>query len=284
MKKILVLGGTGMLGHVLYRYLDSTSKFELYNICFKKKLNSSSIIIDVTNDIKLNNIILKIKPDLIINCIGILIKKSNQDIKNSIYINSYLPHHLKELCDRINSKLIHISTDCVFDGIKGGYDENSLKNASDDYGKTKALGEVFSNTHLCIRTSIIGPELKENGEGLLHWLFSQNGKIYGYKNVYWSGVTTLELSKVILYSIEKNINGLWHVSNGTKISKFNLIKLLIEIFSIKKLILLENNSVFSDKSLKSVRKINYMVPSYKNMLLELKDFYSKNKSIYNYQI
>lgn len=284
MNKILILGGTGMLGHVLYKYLDSNAKFELYNICFKNKLNPSSIIIDVTKEKRLNSIILKIKPDIIINCVGILIKGSNQNIKNSIYVNSYFPHLLKGLCDKINSKLIHISTDCVFNGKKGGYDENSLKNASDDYGKTKSLGEVYSNTHLCIRTSIIGPELKENGEGLMHWLFNQKGKIYGYNNVFWSGVTTLELSKVILYSIEKNINGLWHVTNGIKISKFNLIELLIEIFSLKKIVLLENNDVFSDKSLKTMRKLDYKVSNYNNMLLELKDYYSKNKSIYNYQV
>ena len=113
---------------------------------------------------------------------------------------------LNKLCDSINSKLIHISTDCVFSGKTGGYDENSIKDAIDDYGKTKSLGEFDSEcNHLCIRTSIFGPEIKQNGEGLVHWLFNQKGKIFGYKNVFWSGVTTLELSKAIRFSIEKNI-------------------------------------------------------------------------------
>ena len=284
MKKVLVLGSTGMLGHIVHYFLDSTNKYDLYNLSFRNKLNSKTIIEDVSDQEKLSNLINEISPDVIINCIGILIKGSNENIKNAIYVNGYFPHWLKGVCKEINCKLIHISTDCVFSGKNGGNDENSIKDAIDDYGKTKSLGEFDSFNHLCIRTSIIGPELKQNGEGLMHWLFNQQGTINGFKNVFWSGVTTLELAKAIHFSIENNISGLWNVTNGEAISKFDLLKTIIKTFSINKLKLEPNTDKISDKSLKSIRGIDYKVPSYQIMLEGLADYYRENQKLYNYKL
>ena len=168
MKKVLVLGSTGMLGHLVYNFLESTNSYDLYNLSFRNKLNSETIIIDITNQKRISSKIEEITPDVIINCVGILIKGSKENIKNTIYIN-IIYHLLKEICERTNCKLIHISTDYVFIGMSGNYFENSVKDAVDIYGKTKSLGE-FDDENLCIRTSIIGPEIKKNGEGLFHWL------------------------------------------------------------------------------------------------------------------
>lgn len=282
MKKIIVLGSTGMLGHVLYNYLDSYSKYILFNVSFRKKLNSKTKIIDVTNFDNLKEYILEIKPDFIVNCIGVLINGSKQNIKNAIYLNAYLPHLLNQLCNSMNSKLIHISTDCVFSGKTGGYDEYSIKDAIDDYGKTKSLGEFDSESGLCIRTSIIGPEIKSNGEGLLHWLFQQNGKVFGYNNVYWSGVTTLELSKAIRFSIENNINGIWNLTNCEPISKYDLLNKIINIFSLNNIELDKNFEKKSNKTLKSTRDINYKVSSYDSMIKEMFDNFKNNKILYSY--
>lgn len=284
MKKVLILGSTGMLGHVLYNYLDDFSKYNLFNISFRKKLNSKTIIINVSDFEKLKNCIEKTKPDFIVNCIGALINSSNLNIKNAIFLNAYLPHLLNQLCNSINSKLIHISTDCVFSGKTGGYDENSIKDAIDDYGKTKSLGEFNSESNLCIRTSIIGPEIKQNGEGLLHWLFQQKGKVSGYKNVFWSGVTTLELSKAIDFSIENNVNGLWNLTNGEPISKYHLLKKTIKIFSLNNIELDEDFEKKSNKTLKSIRDINYKVPTYDSMIKEMFDNFKQNRILYNYDI
>ena len=273
-----------MLGHMVYHFLDSTNKYDLFNLSFRNKLNSKTIIVDISDQQKLSNLINEISPDVIINCIGILIKGSNQNIKNAIYINGYFPHWLKDVCKEIDCKLIHISTDCVFSGKNGENDENSIKDAIDDYGKTKSLGEFNSINHLCIRTSIIGPELKQNGEGLMDWLFNQQGTINGFKNVFWSGVTTLELAKAIHFSIENNISGLWNVTNGEAISKFDLLKTIIKTFSINKLKLEPNTDKISDKSLKSIRDINYKVPSYDRMLEELAEYYRQNKNKYSYKL
>ena len=284
MKKVLVLGSTGMLGHMVYHFLDSTNKYDLYNLSFRNKLNSKTIIEDISDQQKLSNLINDLSPDVIINCIGVLIKGSNENIKNALYINAYFPHWLKDICEEIDCKLIHISTDCVFSGKNGGNDEHSIKDAVDDYGKTKSLGEFDSKNHLCLRTSIIGPELKQNGEGLMHWLFNQQGTINGFKNVFWSGVTTLELAKAIHFSIENDISGLWNVTNGEPISKFDLLKTIIKTFSINKLKLESNTNKISDKSLKSIRGIDYKVPSYQIMLEDLADYYRENQKLYNYKL
>ena len=284
MKKVLVLGSTGMLGHIVYHFLDSTNKYDLFNLSFRNKLNSKTIIVDISYQQKLSNLINEISPDVIINCIGILIKESNENLKKAIYINAYFPHWLKDICEEIDCKLIHISTDCVFSGKNGGNDEHSIKDAVDDYGKTKSLGEFDSKNHLCLRTSIIGPELKQNGEGLMHWLFNQQGTINGFKNVFWSGVTTLELAKAIHFSIENNISGLWNVTNGEAISKYELLKKIIKTFSINKLKLEPNTDKISDKSLKSIRGIDYKVPSYQIMLEDLADYYRENQKLYNYKL
>ena len=283
MKKVLVLGSTGMLGHLVYNFLESTNSYDLYNLSFRNKLNSETIIIDITNQKRISSKIEEITPDVIINCVGILIKGSKENIKNTIYINAYFPHLLKEICERTNCKLIHISTDCVFSGMSGNYFENSVKDAVDIYGKTKSLGEFDDEKNLCIRTSIIGPEIKKNGEGLFHWLFNQRGEIFGFKNVYWSGVTTLELSKIIHFSIEKNIVGLWNCTNQNPISKYELLEIIIDSYNLLQIDLKENLEVKSNKSLYSNRDISYKIPDYSTMVEELKFYMERNKTTYNYK-
>ena len=273
-----------MLGHMVCRTLSEIGVYELFDLSFSHKLNPGTIICDVQDTVELDKIIHKIKPDYIINCVGVLIQKSNQNKERAIFINAYFPHYLQRLSEQLNFKLIHISTDCVFDGEKGGYSENSLVTAQDIYGKTKALGEFNNHKNLCVRTSIIGPELKDNGKGLIHWLFKQKGTIFGYEKVFWGGVTTLELSKAIQFSIENKITGLWNLTNGEAISKFNLLDKIINAFSINQISLETNSKKVSDKSLTSIRDIDYIVPTYDQMLNELKVNFDQNKSIYNYPI
>ena len=283
MIKSLILGSTGMLGHVLYNHLELVSKHKLFNVSYRNKLNSKTKIIDICNFNRIEKYIEEIKPDFIINCIGVLIKGSNQNVKNAIQINAFFPHLLIELCDKFNCKLIHISTDCVFSGQSGDYNENSIKDATDIYGKTKSLGEFDLEKHLCIRTSIIGPELKENGEGLFHWLLNQRGEIFGFKNVFWSGVTTLELSRAIKFSIENDVDGLWNLTNKVVISKYDLLEKIINYFNLSVVDLKPNIDKKSNKTLTTIRKINYRVSDYDQMINELKYYIELNRSSYNYK-
>ncbi len=268
-----------MLGHVLYTYLDGLEKYELFNIVFRDKLNEKSIILDVNERMEVERQVREIDADILINCIGVLIKGSNLDYANAIYINSFFPHFLSKLMREGGGRLIHVSTDCVFSGKCGSYVENDIKDAEDVYGKSKGLGEVINERDLTIRTSIIGPELKENGEGLMHWLFKQNGSISGYDKAIWSGVTTLQLAKAIDIVIVNKITGLYHITNGIKISKYDLLLLIKKVWNLECISINKVDGKKIDKSLVDSRKeIN--IPEYKEMFEKMKLFMINNRDFY----
>lgn len=280
-EKILVLGSTGMLGHVFYNTLKQNTDYDVIDLVYRNKLNENSIICDVTDKKKLAEVVKDVNPDIIVNCIGVLIKGSTHNPANAIYINSYLPHYLASLAHEINARLIHVSTDCVFSGSKGSYVESDFRDADDIYGRSKALGELFGDDTLTIRTSIIGPEIKEAGEGLLHWFLKQEGTINGYSQAFWGGVTTLELSKAILAIIDQDIRGVINLTNGQAINKYDMLQLFKKEFNRGDLIIepLENKKV--DKSLKSVRNdFEYTVPSYATMFKEMHENMQANKDLY----
>ncbi len=282
MQKVLILGSSGMLGHLVYEYLKETKKYTILAASFSKKVDHSTVLIDVTDKIALEKYIKIERPDIVINCVGVLIKGSNNDHSNAIYINSYLPHQLVKLMREIGGKLIHISTDCVFSGKKGNYTETDFKDADDMYGRSKSLGEIINDHDLTLRTSIIGPELKTNGEGLFHWFMQQKGEIKGFSKVFWSGVTTLELAKVIDAAIEQNLTGLINITNGTKISKFELLQLFKQYFHTDELVIHESADKMLDKSLKSTREdFKYSFLSYPTMIKSQFDFMDKNRQLYS---
>ncbi len=206
-------------------------------------------------------------------------------MSDSIYINAFFPNKLKEIVRPFKTKIIHISTDCVFNGKRGNYSEKDIPNETNIYGLGKFLGEINEKPHLTLRTSIIGPEIKFDGTGLMHWIFMQSGEIKGYDKVLWGGVTTLELSKVIYHCIINNIYGLFHVTNGEPISKHELLKIIKEKFNLVKVKIKPYSEIISDKSLKSIRNdISYKVPSYYKMISDIYEFYKKNKGLYKYNL
>jgi len=291
MKNILILAAAGMAGHVISNILEQTNQYNILKTV-RESNNihchnlTEQIYLDLKNQDQLKNTIIKFNPDIIINSAGVLVQNSKDNPAEAIYINSYLPHYLNQLSTTNNFKLIHISTDCVFNGYKGQYTENDPPDATDIYGKTKALGEINThNNHLTIRTSIIGPELKTNGTGLMHWLFNQSGDIKGFTNAIWSGVTTLELAKFIKYAVENtenshNICGLYHLTNNNAINKFDLITLIKAILNIEYINIIPDSNYKSNKSFINTYTNLYNVPSYKDMLLEIKNFILKNKELY----
>lgn len=279
--KILILGATGMAGHMIYHYLNELGKYEISNLVFRTPLNKESIILDVTDLDSLKEVFVANQPDYIINCIGVLIKGANSHPDNAIFINSFLPHFLSKLSKELNAKLIHISTDCVFSGKKGSYLENSIKDADDIYGRSKALGEVINERDLTIRTSIIGPELK-NGEGLFEWVLKQTTDINGFTEAIWSGVTTLELAKALEDMLSKNITGLYHLTNNEKVSKYELIKIISNTFEKTDINILKVKGKELNKSFIDSRKeLTFQVPSYPTMLKNLKTWIDQNPNIYN---
>ena len=280
-KKVLLFGATGMAGHIAYYYLQSTERYELINVVYRTKLVKDSIVVDVTDKNAVTKLVEEVRPDLIINCIGVLIKGSKEHPDNAIFINAYFPHLLKKLSDKIGAKLIHISTDCVFSGKRGNYTESDFRDADDIYGRSKALGEIINDKDLTIRTSIIGPELKTNGEGLFHWFMHQTGQVNGFKTAIWGGVTTLELAKAIDNAIVQEQTGLIQLSNGIGITKYDLLNLFKKIWHRSNVNILPYDGNKIDKSIAKSDKFAYEVPGYEVMLLEQYEWMRKNDKLYS---
>lgn len=272
--KLLILGGKGMAGNMMTSYFSEKSQYEVfYTSRSHNETKENHFHLDITNLSKLEEIIERIQPDVVINCIGILNNNATNNPLLALQVNSFLPHQVAKLAERFNGKLIHISTDCVFSGTKGSYVESDKPDGTSIYARSKQQGEIISDKHLTIRTSIIGPELKEDGIGLFLWFMKQVGKINGYKEVYWNGVTTLELAKAIEDMINNNVTGLFHLASESKISKLSLLRLIQEVFDKKDVEVIPDSNVVLDRTLKNTREdYLYKVPPYKDMLIELKEW------------
>lgn len=239
---VLILGGSGMLGHKLYQVLRNEFEIKVTFREFDSRLKAANIFkeseiiqgIEVNNFDSVKTLCENLKPAMVINCIGIIKQqKEAQNSKISIYINSLFPHLLAEICTDINTKLIHISTDCVFSGEKGNYTEDDNPDPVDLYGRSKLLGEINYDNHLTIRTSIIGHELNSK-ISLIDWFLEQNNKkVNGFSNAIYSGLPTLIFAMEIGRIIKEfpNLKGLYNVSSSP-ISKFELLKFVKEIYKL----------------------------------------------------
>ena len=280
--KVLVLGSAGLIGHQVYNYLKDSDNYELHNISYQNKIQDDTVLLDARNEQVFIDKITSISPKYIVNCIGILIDGSNADPENSIFLNSYMPHRLTRLADKINAKLIHISTDCVFSGDKKEpYIETDEKDGRGIYAKTKGLGEVVSDKHLTLRTSVVGPELKNDGEELFHWFMGQSGEIPGYTKAIWSGVTTTELAKAVKWSIDHHITGLYHVTNNSSISKHDLLQ-LFQKYTKKDINIKPFSGKDANKSFIDTRLLmDYKIPSYDQMIFDMVSLIADNRPLYS---
>ena len=268
-----------MLGHQLYIFLKSKN-YLVKGICRKNKIisknffkNNNLLNLDLEKFDLLENTINKYRPDYIINCAGIIKQKAHQYDKNKIYlINSCLPNYLSFLSKKFKFKFIHISTDCVYDGKKGNYKEDNITNSKDEYGLSKALGEVYSDNCITLRTSIIGHELNQSN-GLLEWFLKQK-KVYGFKKAFFSGLTTLELSKVIEKLLNKDLNkGIYNIASK-KISKYELLVLINQIYD-KNISILSSKKLQIDRSLNGKlfeKKTNIKISSWKKMIVDMNKY------------
>lgn len=283
MKKVVVIGCKGMAGHVVKTCLESTGLYDVWGIARGIVSGQKLINLDVSNTKELESILDNGSFDVVINCIGLLNKTAEDNPELAVWFNSYFPQLLASYGKKHNFKLVHISTDCVFSGKEGGYKEDSFKNGIGFYAQSKALGEVINTKDLTFRTSIIGPELNENGIGLFHWFMSQNDEVFGYSEAYWSGVTTIELAKGIHEAIKQDLTGLYHFVNSTKISKFDLINEFNANFRDGGINIISKSDYKVDKSLINTRDdFNYTINSYKIMIKEMKNWILDYKNIYKH--
>jgi dTDP-4-dehydrorhamnose reductase len=260
--KVLILGGSGMLGHKLRQlfashfdtYVTLRRDFAAYK---KYKLFNPTYSVDHVSADNFESVVRAIdavQPAVVVNCIGIVKQaEAAKDPLASIEINALFPHRLARLCLANGIRLIHISTDCVFSGRKGNYAESDVSDAEDLYGRTKFLGEVSCEGCLTIRTSMIGREL-ETSYGLLDWFLSQEGrKINGYTKSIFSGFTTNALADILVTIIAEyqEMYGVWHVASQP-ISKFELLSLVKQVYQLN-IHIEEDDSIEVDRSLNSER-------------------------------
>jgi len=284
--RVLVLGGHGMAGHVITKYLTENTPWDVWCTVrsYNKNSTSQSLLVDVVNHEDLLTVFDQLKPDIVINSIGLLNQQADDQIMDSIYLNSLFPHLLENYSQSYDFRLIHISTDCVFSGKEGDYVEDAIKDGTTVYAKTKSLGEITNAPHATIRTSIIGPELKKDGIGLFHWFMHQSGEISGYNEVMWNGVSTIELAKAIAWMITHETTGLVHLTAPQKISKYDLLHLFKKHFNTSQVQITPNHQIRSNKCLVNTREdFTFPVSSYDSMIQELKAWIdASGKEIYPY--
>lgn len=270
--KLLIVGGNGMAGHMLVDYFKRCAPYTVFYTTRERKQNDG-LYLDVRDTLLVDKLIESVAPDVVINCVGILNKHADLKVLEAYWVNSFFPHYLKDAVEKVNGKVIHISTDCVFTGDRGNYSEKDVPDGTSLYAKTKALGEVTNRSHLTIRTSIVGPEIRKHGIGLFQWFMQQQGTVYGYKNVIWNGVTTLELAKAIHYMIDHKTEGLIHLHAPQKISKYDLLKLFQREFNHDRVQIVPDGSLHQDRTLVSTRTdFQYNTGNYEQMLRELREW------------
>ncbi len=262
LKKVLVLGASGMLGNAVLRLFAQSPGYQTFGSVrsagtlrlLPSELHSSVVTgVDVENIDSLMRLFAVVHPDVVINCVGLVKQLAEADDPlAAIPVNALLPHRLARLCDVAGARLVHMGTDCVFSGAKGMYTEADASDAKDLYGRSKYLGEVDYPHAITLRTSIIGHEL-DGARSLIGWFLAQEGSVKGYKRAIFSGLPTVEVARVIRDHVipHPELHGVYHVS-AQPINKFDLLTLVAQTYC-KTIDISADNQLVIDRSLDSSR-------------------------------
>lgn len=276
----LILGATGMAGHTIAIYLKEQGH-KVTALSRKPFPYCKNVIGDVTDLKFLADVINENNYDIVINCIGILNQDAEQNKHNAVLVNSYLPHYLSHITQNSSTRIIHMSTDCVFSGKTGNYNENSVRDGGTFYDRSKALGELENEKDLTFRNSIIGPDMNEKGIGLFNWFMKQDGEIGGYTKAIWTGVTTLTLAKAMERAAVNKLTGLYNLVNNDSITKYEMLKFFNQYCRENTLIINKNQTVALNKSLINNRTdFDFEVPSYEEMIREMKEWIDNHQELY----
>lgn len=277
-QRLLVLGAGGMLGNAIFRFFAADARFVTYGTLrdnrkrgrFSAAQQANLLTdIDIEHERDLVALFAATRPDVVINCIGIIKQiEAAQDPVLSLAINAMLPHRLAGYCQMLGARLIHFSTDCVFSGARGNYTEADIADASDLYGRTKLLGEVATPGTLTLRTSIIGRELS-SAHSLIDWFLRQEGAVKGYRKAVFSGLPTIEVARVIRDFVlpTRDLSGLYHLA-ATPISKHDLLQLVGDIYG-KPIRIDADDALVIDRSLNAERLQNatgYRPPTWPDLI------------------
>jgi dTDP-4-dehydrorhamnose reductase len=263
--KVTVVGSRGMAGHMIVDYLRR---------CGHTVTSVDRTQLDIEQQ-KVDSFFDLLDADFLVNAVGLLVKDCLDRPDRAAVINSWWPQYCAYRLKNTNTRIIHLSTDCVFDGKRGHYVEEDTHTETNAYGRSKSFGEINNAKDVTFRMSIIGPELK-NGTGLLNWtLTNKESELPGWDNAWWNGITTLQLAKCIGQHINNPvITGVYHlVSNRNQINKFDLLCKINNIYGLGKQIVKTQGPKTVNKVLVDTRReIDFDIPDYDTMLSELKNY------------
>ena len=287
--RFLILGVTGMAGHMLAIYLREQGHYVAGThrssgclVDYLSELGVETISLDVRDDDALASVIRESESDAVVNCIGLLNKDCDSLPDLAIYLNSYLPYRLLGLCEQCDKRLIHISTDCVFAGNGGPYSEDSFPDGRSLYDRSKALGEISRKGHLTLRQSIIGPDPDPKGIGLLNWFMQQTDFVNGWTKAIWTGLTTLELAKAVEKCAFERVDGLVNmVPDCPGISKYDLLLLFSKYICASAIDVRAVDGLRLDKSLVRRNRVSSYIPKgYSQQIVELSSWIKSHIELY----
>jgi dTDP-4-dehydrorhamnose reductase len=279
--KVLVVGASGMIGSTTFRALSEVGEWQVFGSIrdvnaknfFSKQLRACLVEgIDIGHEDNISGLLNQIKPDVVVNCAGLTKHiAGSDDPLISVPINTLMPHQLAKHCKLLGSRLIHVSTDCVFSGEKGGYVEQDTTDAQDVYGQSKALGELYYPHTVTLRTSTIGHELQSQ-YGLLEWFLAQEKECSGYTRAIFSGLPTIVFARIIRDIVipDKSLTGLYHVA-AKPIDKYSLLKLIAEVYG-KAINIEENDNLVINRSLDATRfrlATGYIAPEWPELIKQM---------------
>jgi dTDP-4-dehydrorhamnose reductase len=283
--KFMVLGSGGMAGHTVAAYLSgaghSVTGFARNRFDGAEKICADIVYGDVKDAAFLRSAVLSGGYDYVVNCVGILNQFAERDKESAVYLNAYLPHYLAAVTSDTETAVIHISTDCVFSGNRGGYTEYDRPDGESFYDRSKALGELDDDKNITLRGSIVGPDMKRGGIGLFNWFMKQSGEINGYVKSVWTGQTTLQLAKTIEAAAKRRIHGLHNTVPAEPITKYELLKLFNKYFKNGGIVINPVDGAAADKSLLRVRGgFDYPIPSYEEMIRDTAVWCAAHSDLY----
>lgn len=279
--KFLILGCNGMAGHIISLYLKEQGH-HVTGFARSKSPFVPTVIGDAANTELLRGAIEAGDYDAVINAIGLLNQFAENNHSAAAFLNSYLPHFLADITDGTHTQIIHMSTDCVFSGKEGHYTETSQPDGATFYDRSKALGELNDDKNLTLRNSIVGPDIKSSGIGLLNWFMQQPGpSVNGFTGAIWTGQTTLQLAKTMEEASKQRAHGLVNAVPSESITKYELLKLFNKHLRGNELEINPVEGVTADKSLVRTNfTFDYLIPDYETMVREMADWMRAHRSLY----
>jgi dTDP-4-dehydrorhamnose reductase len=270
-----------MAGHMISIYLNEQGH-NVTGFARKESPYVKTIVGDAKDTKLLKKVIDEGQYDTVINAIGVLNRFAEENHENAVFLNSYLPQYLAKITEGTKIQIIHMSTDCVYCGDRGGYREHDFPDGKLFYDRSKALGEIDDGKNVTFRNSIVGPDPNPNGIGLVNWFLQQHERVKGYKNAIWTGQTTLQLAKTMENASIQRIHGLYNMVPECSISKYDLLILFNKYLRNDSIEIVGEENFKIDKSLirTNFEMFSYKIPEYEQQIIELGEWMRQHRELY----